>query len=405
MTDTTLSPEAAAPYRRRARQVLLPGMVAMSMGQTALFAVFGPTARQIGLPEHAVGVIVSSSALAFVLSSIVWGRIADRWGRRNVAAFALATYGLTSIGFAAALHAGLEGWAAPALVFALLLVTRITYGTLGAGLQPAAIGYMADTSSREERASAVALVGAAYGIGTVLGPAAAAALAGFGVMVPLYAIGLLGLAGAAACALALPEPPRPRARARQSAPFRLRPLMPILLISFLIFVAVSTMQQTIAFFVQDALEADAARTAQAAGGCFAAMALAMILMQAGVIPRLRPKPLTLVCCGLPIALVGLASFAIDAGYPGLVIASAVMGMGFGLATPGVNSALSLAVGADAQGRAAGLGQAAASCGFIVGPLAGTWLYGASPTATLVLAVAAVAIALSIGLVLRRRAEA
>jgi MFS family permease len=366
----------------------------MAMGNTALFAAFGPAAREIGLPEYAVGAIVSAAAAMFVIGSIVWGRIADRWGRRNVAVLALSVYSVTSFGFAALLQAGLAGALASGSVFAALMAVRIVYGALGSGLQPAATGYMADISSREERPAAVAEIGAAFGLGTILGPALAASLAGFGVAVPLYAIAGLGLAAALACFLLLPEPRLPAPDTAQSgAPFALGAIARYLIIGFFTFLAVASMQQSTAFFVQDILEADAEAAARASGLCFAALAVAMVAMQAAVIPALKPVPRTLLLAGFPAGLAGLAIFAFGGGYGALVLGCAAMGAGFGLAISGVNAAISLTTGAAAQGQAAGLSQAAASAGFIVGPITATWLYAQEPKLTIALTASAMLLAL------------
>jgi MFS family permease len=378
-------------------------MMALAMGNTALFAVFGPAAREIGMPEYAVGAIVSAAAVMFVIGSIVWGRIADRWGRRKVAVLALAIYALMSFGFAAVLQAGLAGALAAGGVFAVLLTLRVLYGLLGSGLQPAATGYMADISSRSERPAAVAEIGAAFGIGTILGPALAAALSGFGIAVPLYVIAGLGLAAALACFLYLPEPPRPVADdSGTGTAISMRAIAPFLFLGLLTFLAVASMQQSTAFFVQDVLKANAQDAAQASGLCFAALAVSMVAMQAAGIPALKPSPPALLFAGFPVCLAGLAVFAFGGGYWALVLGCAVMGAGFGLAIPGVNASISLATGAAAQGQAAGLGQAAASAGFIVGPLTATWLNAQEPKWTIALAASALLLGLLVAWTQRPR---
>lgn len=355
-------------------------MVAFSMGQTVLFALAGPLFREAGLAETDLGLIISAAAVVFVLGSPLWGRIADRWGRRPVVLLGLASYGATSLAFAWGLELGVSGVLAAGQTFTLLLVLRLLYAALGAGIQPSAVAIMADLSSEEERAPAVAIVGAAFGAGMILGPAAAAILVSFGVLVPLYAIAVLGLLCAGLVAFALPEPPRQRSAGTEAGPARLplRRLLPLLATGLATYAAMSCLQQTLAFRMQDLLAADAAGAARAAGFAFMAIAAATLVMQAGVIQRLRPRPATLLLAGAPTALAGVLCYAAADTLVTVVAACALFGVGFGMLNPGISAAASLRAERDAQGAVAGLVQATMAGGFIVGPLAGTALYALEP---------------------------
>ncbi|MEM6585803.1 MAG: MFS transporter, partial [Pseudomonadota bacterium] len=65
------------------RAIIFAGLMVFAMGQTILFALLGPATREMGFAEWQVGAIISTSAVVFVAISALWGRIADRWGRRN----------------------------------------------------------------------------------------------------------------------------------------------------------------------------------------------------------------------------------------------------------------------------------------------------------------------------------
>ena len=67
-----------------------------------------------------------------------------------------------------------------------------------------------------------------------------------------------------------------------------------------------------------------------------------------------------------------------ASLPAFGMAMVLMGLGLGLCGPGFNAAVSLAVSAREQGAAAGIASAIPSLGFILGPVAGTWLYQVNP---------------------------
>ncbi|MEO0920024.1 MAG: MFS transporter, partial [Pseudomonadota bacterium] len=124
-----------------------------------------------------------------------------------------------------------------------------------------------------------------------------------------------------------------------------------------------------------------------AGNAFVVLALAMLFVQGGVVQKLKPSPTTMLAIGFPIAMAGIATMALAPSYAIMIVGFGVMGAGFGLVQPGISAFVSLVTGAEAQGNAAGYVQAAMAGGFVVGPLAGTALYGIEPRAPLVLALA------------------
>ncbi|MEM0984924.1 MAG: MFS transporter [Pseudomonadota bacterium] len=370
---------AARSSTLRATFAIAPALIAFSMGQTVLFAVAGPVFRDIGLSELQLGIIVSAAAVVFVIGSPVWGRLADHWGRKRVILFGMATYAVTSLLFAGVLNLGVLGLLGAGMVFALLLITRLTYAALGAGIQPASVAVMADLSTEANRSSSVAIVGAAFGLGMILGPAAAALLVGWGVLVPLYAVAGLGLVAVVNAAFLLEEPERPdTTEAEARSRVEIGPLLPIMAASLLLFTAISALQQTMAFYVQDFLGADAAGAARATGACFVAMAFATLLAQGGLIQWLKPSPAILLRFGLPLLLIGIVLYTFAPSFPLLVGAATIMGLGFGLANPGLTASASLLVADTKQGEAAGLLQAVMAGGYIFGPVVGTGLYQQAP---------------------------
>ena len=393
------SEDLESARRRRAAMALLPGLIAFSMGQTVLFAVAGPVIREIGLSEIQLGMIVSAAALMFVIASPVWGGLSDRFGRKRVILFGLVTYSLVSFAFAGTMDLGVSGVLPAITVFVGLLLLRLVYAAFGSGIQPSSVALMADLSSDKERSSAVAIIGAAFGFGMILGPAAAALLVDFGVLVPLYVIAGLGLIGACNVLFFLDEPERVTDTARETDKLDLKLLLPVMLIALLLFSGISALQQTMAFYVQDFLGADAETAARMTGLCFVVMAVATLLVQGGLIQILKPSPNVLLRLGLPTLVVGITLYAFPVAFWQIVLASAVMGIGFGLANPGTIAAASLRVPETSQGAAAGMIQAMMAAGYVFGPISGTALYELDPlwTATLVAGVLAIAALISLGI--------
>ncbi len=373
------------------RGVVFAGLMVFAMGQTILFAVMGPVAREIGLAEWQVGVVIAASALVFVIVSPVWGRLSDRWGRKRVIVLGLLGYGLMTALFAAILGAGLAGLIDATMAFAALVAARILYAMATGGIQPSAVALMADLTGAKDRSAGIALVGAAFGIGMVVGPALAAGLVGLGVLTPLFAAAGAALAIAALGAARIVNPPRATTTADdRAAPGALPPgLKAALALSFLLYVAIAALQQTAAFYIQDLTASDTVTGARLSGYAFVALALSMLLVQGGLVQALKPAPTVMVSGGLPLAALGLGLYLYAPGIGWVIAAFAVMGAGFGLVQPGISALVSLRTGAEMQGRAAGLVQAAMAAGFVVGPLAGTLLYGLAPRAPLWLALASV----------------
>ena len=112
-----------------------------------------------------VGLLMASYSLAQFISAPIWGRMSDRAGRRPVLLMSLAGAALAYL------------WLAFADSLWMLFAARLL-GGLMAGNISAAFAYMADITTKENRAKGMGLIGAAFGIGFILGPAIGGILAG-----------------------------------------------------------------------------------------------------------------------------------------------------------------------------------------------------------------------------------
>lgn len=241
--------------RRRDKAILFAGLASLSMGQAVILPILGPAVREIGVPESQIGLIVSAGALVAVVAAPWWGRRSDRTDRRHVFALAILA-GLVSILLTGAiLFMGQSGILAAGSAFVLLLVTRIAYAAVAAGGFTAASGFIADRTPTDLRAGAMALTGAGFGTGSVVGAALVYVLAGalgptppfllaagFGIFAFCFTRG--GLRG-------------DDTRTQRTGPVNMQgrhagKSWPILLIACLAFTAASMIQQIVPFLVQDA---------------------------------------------------------------------------------------------------------------------------------------------------------
>lgn len=378
---------------RRTLATILFGLIVFGIGQTVLFAMLGPVARDIGLDVVDVGLVVTVSALVVVVVSPFWGRAADRWGRTRTLTLGLAGYAVTTALFAYVLHLGLIGEISVYVVFGLMLASRVLYALVAAAIQPSASAIVAAATDEAGRASGMALVGAGFVFGTILGPVIGAGLVGWGLLTPLFATA--GLAGLAAIATLVwvESPVGSETKAAKAAVKPSDPrLWPTLLLAALAFVTIAMTQQTLSFYVQDLLGLDSAAATRHVGFALAGFALAALAGQILIVRQLSPTPRTMLRLGAAGLLTGFVALASAQNLALIVAGCVALGVGYGVIMPGLQTTASLAVGQAEQGAAAGLVSAAMALGFVVGPILGTSLYYVEPRLPFLTAVG-----LSIGL--------
>lgn len=124
--------------------------------------------------------LVSAYALTQFICAPIIGNLSDKFGRRPVLLFSLAGFGIDYLFLALA---PTYGW---------LFVGRVIAGITGASFTTAS-AYIADVSTPENRAKNFGMIGAAFGIGFIIGPAVGGLLAGLGIRAPFYAAAILCL--------------------------------------------------------------------------------------------------------------------------------------------------------------------------------------------------------------------
>jgi len=377
-------PPSSPRQRQIAMAILLAGVVCMGMGQTIVFAVLPPIARQIGMGDFQVLSIFMLSALWWVLIGPLWGRRSDYLGRRPFIVIGLSGFAVSMTAFATVLHFGLAGALSGVLLYVLLLGTRSIYGVIGSATPGAAQAYIADRTPPERRTAGMSAFSAAFGIGAMAGPAFAGAVVAIDPLAPLYAV-----AAAAACAVAavyffLPERTAPKERAPRPklSPFDKR-IRPFLAYAMATGVVMSIPVQFIAFYFIDRLGLKSEDALQLVGVALSASAMASLFSQLVLVQRFNLPPLTLMRAGPILILIGHSIIAISPSVGPLVFGMLLSGLGAGMLTPGYAGGASLSVTADEQGSAAGLSNAAGASGFIFAPMLGHLFYSIAPSALFV----------------------
>ena len=386
------------PSQHRARPwafaILLVGVVCMGMGQTVVFAVLPPIARDIGLADFQVGSIFMLSAVFWVLMGPRWGRLSDSRGRRPFILIGIGGFAVSMALFATSIRLGLTGALSGIGLYLLILFTRCIYGVIGPAQPPAAQAYIADRTTPENRARGLAGFAAAFGLGTMLGPAFAGVAVAFGPLAPLYGVAGLAVLAWLAVFFFLPENNPPRERQRPPQLKLTDPRLKSILIFGLAGGAISAIPvQMLGFYFIDMLSLSSEDALGKVSVALTASAIANLFAQIILVGRFSFAPKILMRFGVIALIAAHALFAAGLNFPILVLAALLSGLGWGMVYPGFTAAASLAVTAREQGATAGLTNAASAAGFIIAPPIGFGLYAFDPRAPfIVTTLAAVALA-------------
>jgi len=372
-----------SPKIRRHRHIafglLFLVMMLVGISNSMLFVVLPYLTRQLGAGEMYIGLIFAGSSLLYMFFSPFWGWRSDVSGRRPVLLIGILGNGfsLLAMGLVSAWIG--SGAATAAIALLLLALSRAIYGLVGSSMQPAAQAYIVDRTDRTERTTALSLLAAGAGLGTVIGPPLAAWLSsGFGVANAIYVLVALSVVFFATVSIGLPERRKPMARRLSGSALldlivdpRLRIL---LVIGALSWMGQGVFLQTLLFFLSDRLQATASEVLPISGTILASGAISVLVLQFGLIPVLKPSPKQLMVAGAALAAFGSGLMIFVSSVWVIGLAFLLAASGFGLLRPGISSAASLRVRDHEQGGAAGLIGATAGAGFLLAPFTGLALY-------------------------------
>jgi len=322
--------------------------------------IFNATPRTVGI------LFASYSVMQFVFSPVL-GRLSDKYGRRPVLLVSIIGTGIgfLILGFATTI------W--------MLFAGRILDGITGGNISTAQ-AYIADVTTKESRARGMGLIGAAFGLGFIFGPAIGGVLSRWGVHVPFLFAAALCFSNAILLYFTLPETVTKDHPARNSAAggrgFKQlltsvsQPQLGFVLsIYFLFVVAFSIMTASFSLYTMFRFGFDA----QHNGYLFAYVGFISVIIQGGLIGRLVKQ-----FGEVPLVIVGALCFAASlfavpfvspqaGGLLALLIGGGVFSLGNSLATPALNSLASKSANAAEQGTVLGVTQSVASLARAVGP--------------------------------------
>jgi multidrug resistance protein len=354
-------------------------------------------AESFGASAFTIGLLGTVFSLMQFLVAPLCGRWSDRIGRRPI--------------ILAGLLASAAAYVALALAdsLALIFAARIVGGIAGGNI-PTAQAYIADITTHENRAKGMGLVGAAFGLGFIIGPALGGILTRFGHATPMWCAAALCFGNFIAAVFLLPETrhgDRERLTLGRFDLFKRARhhggLVPLLLVFFLASMAFSGFEATFALFTERRFGFNGERI----GYVFAFIGLILAVVNGVLVGRVVPwlGERRLIPAAIALIALGLSLVPLAYSVPVLFAVCGTMAVGMGFNNPSLTSAVSRLSDPSEQGGMLGLAQSLAALGRIVGPAWGGFLFDRAGTTMPYLSAAAVmAVALLLAIAGVRRAD-
>lgn len=397
------------PTERRALLPIFLIVVVDVLGMTIIFPLLPFYAQELGaMPQH-VGLLIAAYAVCQLFSGPLLGQLADRFGRKPLLLFSqLGTLlGFIVLGSATSL----------AMVFVSRAIDGLTAGNLSL-----AQAYVSDVTAKENRAKSFGIIGIAFGIGFLIGPALSGFLAQYGHVYPIYAAQALSALSIVATAVLLPRvKPQPDDGEASPAGRRLalvswgryaeyfrRPVLALLLFQFLAFgFAFASFMSGFALFAERRLTWDGAPFgAKHVGYVFAYAGFLGVILQGGLIGRLvrRFGEARLTGAGFATMGAGYAALSAVRGVPELLVTTAFGSFGQGVLRPALTAQITHHSGRHEQGLVLGIAQSLMSVAQITAPLITGFLIARGQLGAWAL-MAGAAAAIGLALNVRQRSKA
>ncbi len=312
-----------------------------------------------------IGLLVASYSLMQFVFAPILGELSDKYGRRPILFFSIigSGVGYLMLGFADSL------W----MIYASRILGGVTAGNLST-----AQAYIADVTTKENRAKGMGLFGMAFGLGFILGPIIAAFLSKISYKLPfLFAAGL-SFFNAILLYFILPETIKADRRSHRKRENHFSGLVKSLKDKrfamltteyFLLVTAFSIMTTAFAYYTMINFGYDASET----GYLLGYIGLIAVIVQGGLLGKLEKifGEEKLVIYGLLILVLSLIAVPFvskeNGGLAALLIGTAFFSLGNSIASPSLTSLASKAASEAEQGKALGIMQSAASLARVVGP--------------------------------------
>ena len=317
--------------------------------------ILGRYADRFGASGFQVGLLFASFSLAQMIFSPILGRWSDRVGRKPVIIISL---------FGTAIGSFITGAAGALWV---LFAGRLIDGASGASVSVAQSA-ITDLATKEQRARMLGLLGMAFGVGFVFGPAIGGLAALGGPHIPFYVAGMLALINAVAAIIRLQETRVPNKAAqttRVHVPFHKRQYGALAGVGFFSMLAFSGFESTFSLFGGERFNLTEASTAVV----FLGIGVVMSAVQGSLIGPLTSRfgSLQLLRNGLVLVSIGLLFLGAAVIWPTMIVALLFMVVGAGISNPSLTALVADSAHEDRRGEALGIQQSASALARVIGP--------------------------------------
>jgi DHA1 family tetracycline resistance protein-like MFS transporter len=352
------------------------------LGESIVFPLLPFLLASFTSNGRTLGLLAGSYALAQFAFTPLIGALSDRYGRKPVIAACVAgsVLGLGLFAITLSINWQAIPWAAgTGIPLALLFGGRLIDGVSG-GTAATAGAVLADISTPENRAKAFGLIGVAFGLGFILGPAFGGLLAGFSVTLPVWVATGFALMNLVLVLTVLPETHPPEARQAMPRKRDLNPLMALKRVFtnpqvrrlcvafFLFFLAFNGFTAVLVLYFKQVFNWGPGLATAA----FLVVGVVATVVQGGLIGPLvaRFGEWRLTLAGLGFVIVGCLLIPLaraDNAAAVVFSAVAILALGTGLVTPSLRALVSRRLGDSGQGAALGSLQGLQSLGSFIGP--------------------------------------
>ncbi len=354
--------------QKRALPVLFLVMFFVMVGFGIIIPVLPFYAEELGASAFELGLLMAVYSLMQLLFSPMWGRISDRIGRKPVILTGI--FGLAISFFLMALSSKL--W--------MLFAARIIGGFLSSANMPTVTAYVADITTEEDRGKGMGIIGAAVGLGFILGPAIGGIFSKNSLSLPFFIAGISSFVTFLLVLFVLKESLTPEQRGKTEAEKisvvkqLQEPTGILYFLQLFVSLSLSGLEATFAYFVAKTAGLDTVEL----GYLFMIMGFAGALVQGGLVGVLtrRYGESFVIQLGIIISALGFGLILFIDSFVTAAIFLTIFGIGNGFIRPAVSALLTKQSSAG-HGSVTGLLSSFDSLGRIIGPPLGGWLFGLS----------------------------
>lgn len=331
--------------------------------------------ESLGAGAFTIGLLSASYSLFQFIAAPILGELSDKIGRRPVLIFSLlgTVLSFVLLGFAKTIP--------------LLFAARIIDGLSGGNISTAQ-AYIADITPKNKRTQGMGFLGAAFGLGFILGPALGGILSRFGYGVPAFVAAAVAALATILTFFFLPESKdfsksSKELKEHKKKFFSFKEFYTVLTLpniglliglSFLMMLAFSLLEGTFALFMEHTLNS----TVQQNGYLFAYIGVIGVFIQLFLLRRVLKKvpEQKVVTVGILLMTIAMSLIAISGSMSTVFVAITFLAFGNSITNPVLAGLLSNLSPEDEQGNIMGISQSVASMARLLGPLVGTFIYGA-----------------------------